>query len=215
MHALARLTLFQMAKEGVPKAQVLQATQLLDQACLQLCEGQHRDLLFQERLNVSQESYLAMVEDRTGALLGCAAELGALVAGAGKVARDACREAGLKFGLALQIHQDVRDLFNTESKEIPTGSILNKKKSLPVIYAMEKAEAQAKRELGTIYLKRVLDPADVPRLVQLLNQVGSQDFCRGIAEEAAEEALAALAHAGIPDQGLGEFRDLTRSILTP
>ena len=215
MHALARLALFRLAEGGVPAEQALQATRLLDEACLQLCEGQYQDLLFQERVSVAQESYLKMVEDRTGALLGCAAELGALLAGAGKEARDACREAGLKLGLAVQVHQDVQDLLSTAVETVPSGDILNKKKSLPVIFALEKAGAQVKRELGTLYLKRVLNPTDVPRLVQILDEVGAREFCREVAEQAAEEALAALARAGISDQALGEFRELTGSILTP
>ena len=60
---------------------VLKAMELLDQSSLSLCEGQHMDLAFQERLDPSVDSYERMAERKTGALTACAMGLGALAAG--------------------------------------------------------------------------------------------------------------------------------------
>ena len=41
--------------------------QLLDQSSLSLCEGQHMDLAFQERLDPSVDFYERMAERKSGA----------------------------------------------------------------------------------------------------------------------------------------------------
>ena len=78
MHALGRLALMRLQERGLPVARVLSAMLLLDRACLSMCEGQHMDLIFQERLDVGVDAYLKMAEGRSGALMSCAMALGAL-----------------------------------------------------------------------------------------------------------------------------------------
>ena len=58
-----------LADRGVPVVRVLKAMRLLDQSCLNMCEGQHMDLAFQERLDVSTDSYFKMAEGKAGALI--------------------------------------------------------------------------------------------------------------------------------------------------
>ena len=53
---------------------------LVDETCLRLLEGQWLDMGFESRLDVGLSEYLDMISLKTGALLGCAAELGALLA---------------------------------------------------------------------------------------------------------------------------------------
>ena len=81
MHALARLALFEMRSDGVASASISDALRVLDEANLDTCEGQYRDITLQERLDVGVDEYLAMSESQTGAVLACALRLGALAAG--------------------------------------------------------------------------------------------------------------------------------------
>ena len=156
LHALGRTTTMRLAQRGVPPQQVLQAVQSLDRACLVLCEGQYMDLEFQDRILVTADNYLDMVSRKTGALTGCSAEAGALAAGSG---RDCCarfRDFGATLGMAWQISRDVQDLWGRQGDAMTASNVLQKKKSLPLIHALETAPVATKRELGNIYLKRVL-----------------------------------------------------------
>ena len=205
LDALARLSLLGLAGRGVSTDVVLKAAWRLDQACLELCEGQYQEIRFQEQLQVSQATYLKMVEKRAGALLGCAAALGALCAAADEDVCQKFQRTGQKLGVARQIRDDLLHLWGSLGDTASTGDILNKKKSLPVVHAMEAGEPQARRELGTLYLQRVLDPKNLPRIIEILDAAGSRQHCQSVARDAKEEALAALAEAGLGDEALDEF----------
>ena len=92
LHMVARLTL--LHAEGADPERVLDSAMVMDSAALDLFEGQQQDLSMQLQPAATRQAYLDMAARQTGALLGCAAQLGALAAGADRAAQDACREAG-------------------------------------------------------------------------------------------------------------------------
>ena len=210
---LARLSILDLGSVGAGPEEVIQSALVLDQSSLELVEGQHQDIQFQEQLQVGGKAYLDMVEKRAGALLGCAAELGAMAAQADEARRQLCRMAWRKLGTAIQIHNDVLSLWQAGREQIPTGDILNKKKSLPVIYALEHGEVQARRELSSFYLQRVLDPSNLPRIIELLDAAESRQHCRRVVEETKEEALEALRESGFPEGAIEEMRDVAEYLL--
>jgi geranylgeranyl diphosphate synthase type I len=78
MLALAHLAMLEAsASRGTTIAALCAAT--LVRACMELFEGQFLDLEYQAHPSISVPQYLSMVDRKTGALLGCAAELGGLL----------------------------------------------------------------------------------------------------------------------------------------
>ena len=213
LHALGRTTIMRLAQREVPPERILSAMQSLDQACLTTCEGQYMDLEFQDRLTVTGQAYLDMAGRKTGALVSCAAELGALAGGASDQACAAFAAMGNRFGVAWQIVQDISELWGERGDGMTAANVLNKKKSLPLIYALETAPVSAKRELGAVYMKRVLQPEDVARLVEILDSVDARSFARGKARELTEGGLASLDNAGLPDQRIEPLREFSEWVL--
>ena len=111
---------------------------------------------------VSEADYMDMIERKSGALAGCAARLGSLAAGAQSGAADALEQWGRKLGMARQVRDDISDLWGRSGDGFTPANILNKKKSLPLIHALQNSDTASKRELGSIYMKRVLEPGDTP-----------------------------------------------------
>ncbi|HEX2979271.1 MAG TPA: polyprenyl synthetase family protein, partial [Anaerolineaceae bacterium] len=105
MFTLAHLALFRLASALAPAA-VLDAARVLDQACMNLTEGQYLDLSYEKRLDLAERDYWPMVGGKTAALLGCCVELGALVAGAEPAIRADFRQFGISLGLAVQAWDD-------------------------------------------------------------------------------------------------------------
>ena len=194
MHALAHLALFSLGEQGVPSAKVHRALELLDSTALELCEGQYQDISFQDRLDISVDSYLQMARLKAGALIGCAMQLGALLATDNETVITAFGESGRKLGTAFQIHDDILDLWSAagDSQIMPPGDILSKKKTLPVVYAMERGDVHQKRQLGMLYMKRVLEPADVPQVLAIMEEVGAKKFAEERVEELWSEALKGM-----------------------
>ena len=193
LHALARAVLMRLSEAGTPAATVLTALRSLDQACLTLCEGQYMDLTYQDQLMVSEPDYLDMAGRKSGALMGCSARLGALAVGGDEATAEALRQWGEMLGTARQIREDIDDLWGVGGDGFTPANVLNKKKSLPLIHALQHSPTPAKRELGSIYMKRVLEPGDPPRIVAILDDAGSRQYAEDKAEQLLHEADAALA----------------------
>ncbi len=93
------------------------------------------------------------------------------------------------------------------------SNVMNKKKSLPLIHALESSSLAAKRELGGIYMKRVLEPDDASKLVEILDEAGSKEFAEEKASQLMTEAIESLNGAGLTDQGLENLRSLGQRVL--
>ncbi len=210
MHAMARLSLFRLAQRGVSPETTFRAVQLLDEASLRTCEGRFLDIEAQERIDVSVESYLKMASSKSGSLVSCAMKLGALVASADQATIDAVGDAGDKLGIALQMRADVRELWGPEGT---ASEVMNKKKLLPVVYAVETASIKEKRRLGDIYFKRVLEPKDVEALRQALEDLGARDASEKLIEQHRADASAALDASGLPAESRAPIEGFADSLL--
>ncbi len=195
LHALARSVLMRLSDRGVSAEAVLASLRSLDQACLTLCEGQYMDLNYQDELMVSEAAYLDMIGRKAGALAGCAAQLGAASAGANATTSAAMQRWGANLGMAMQIYSDIADLWGSRGDGFTPSNVLNKKKNLPLIHGLETAPTSVKRELGGIYMKRVLEADDAKRVVAILTDSGS----RAYAEEKAGALLAEASDFIIAD----------------
>ena len=209
LHALGRAAMMRLGRRGASPERVLRAVRSLDQACLRLCEGQYMDLEFQDQLMVTSGAYMDMVNRKAGALAGSSAEAGALAAGASDEHCDALRGLGIKVGAAWQITRDTVDFWGERGDAITASNIISKKKSLPIIHALEHGSVSAKREMGAIYMKRVLEQEDVSRLLAILDESGARAAAEDRARQLVEEGLSEATSSGVEDNGMELLRELT------
>ena len=209
LHALGRVAMMRLAtRSGMPPERVLRAVRSLDLACLTLCEGQYLDLEFQDQALVTEAAYLDMVNRKAGALVGCAAEVGALAAGAPLNLCDALRQAGVYLGAAWQVARDNALLWGERGDGVNASNVIGKKKSLGLIYALEHGSVAVRRELGAIYMKRVLEPEDARRMAAIVAETGGRQAAEGQARELATAGLAAADDAGLPAEGMALLEEL-------
>jgi geranylgeranyl diphosphate synthase type I len=213
LHALGRVAILRLSQVDIPAEGVLAAVEMLDRSCLALCEGQYLDLQFQDRLLVTIADYDQMIDRKAGALAGCSAAAGALAGGSDDATQGQFRDLGVKLGLAWQINRDVADFWGPAGDGVTASNVLNKKKSLPLIYAMEHCSTAAKRELGSIYMKRVLEPGDVARIIGIMEETDARAYAESKARELAEQALALLDDQRIPAERQEGLRALARQAL--
>lgn len=208
LHALARLSLLRLQERGHSADAALQAIQYLDDACLRLCEGQYMGLGYQERIDITEQQYFDMAEAKSGALMGCAMRLGALAATQNQALIDAFHTCGRKLGMAFQVRDDILDLWGAvgSSQASPAGDVLGKKRSLPVVYALEHGSIEEKRRLGALLIKRVMKPQDVQAAAQVLEGAGARDYAQSKAGELAREGVDILERQGISGSALEDLR---------
>ena len=209
LHALGRVAMMRLAtRSGMPPERVLRAVRSLDLACLTLCEGQYLDLEFQDQALVTEAAYLDMVNRKAGALVGCAAEAGALAAGEPLNLCDALRQAGVYLGAAWQVARDNALLWGERGDGVNASNVISKKKSLGLIYALEHGSVAVRRELGGIYMKRVLEPDDARRMAAIVAETGGRQAAEGQARELATAGLVAADDAGVSAEGMALLEEL-------
>ena len=65
-----------------------------------------------------------------------------------------------------------------------------------------------RRELGAIYMKRVLEPEDARRMAAIVAETGGRQAAEGQARELATAGLAAADDAGLPAEGMALLEEL-------
>lgn len=178
-----------------PAESLTKVLALFSKTAAQVCEGQQYDMEFESRDTVGMEEYMKMIGYKTGALIACSAEMGALIAGADDERCQELYDYGYDLGLAFQVQDDYLDAYGDEivfGKPIG-GDILNKKKSWLTVRAMEKAGDELRDELISTMASDDLAPE------AKIAQVKGIYATLGIADDAKEAVLTlterALAHA--------------------
>ena len=212
-HALARLSIMASAERGMPLDTTLKAVQTLDAACLRVCEGIHMDLVYQERVDVTVDSYLRMVREKVGALMGCALELGTLAASVSPETAQGLREFGEDMGVASRVQQDIQELWGEATSGETMGSgLLNKKKTLPVAYVFEEASISQKRALGNIYFKRVLEASDLVKIVEILDTADTRTYAHNAMKRLLNRALDRLNGLDISPGGRSDLERIAQHL---
>ncbi len=206
MHSLARLAILRLDERGIPQKKVLRAASILDGACVELCHGQYLDISYESRFDINVDAYLEMVAGKTATLMACSLGLGALLGTEEENLIQRFRRLGHKLGLAYQMKNDVWGIWGGESS---ASDIKKKKKTLPVIYALERAKGKEREELLRLYSKKTLNSRDVDRVVQLLRHIGAEEYTEEMAKRYYQEAAAELEGAGLSTSAKQELIEVT------
>jgi len=190
MRVLASLALSRLGDIGVSSEKQLRAQRILDESCLRLIEGQYLDISYESRLDIGVSDYLEMIDGKTAALMGCSLELGALLGTDDEAMIRGLRGFGRNLGLAFQIRDDILGIWGDEKETgKPLGSdIRRRKKSLPIVYALEMAAAEAKTELANIYQNEVIDEKGTLAVLRILGSAGAQGYAQKLAESYRDKA---------------------------
>ncbi len=222
LFALARTGLWQLASTGIPAAQVLHLAELLDQTCLELCEGQFLDMRYEGGHDISVDMYLDMIGRKTAALMSCATEFGACLGAPDDTDLQAhFARFGRALGIAFQLRDDLLGIWEAvRLGKTSAGDLRRKKMSLPVIHALETASVADRAAL-----LRIMSGAgptaeeDIGEALAILDRTRARARIRealaeqgNIARAALEEG--ALRHATLPaNQAYGAFRSLLDFVL--
>jgi len=149
--ALASLATQVLLSAGNPAGSAAAAA--LSEATAEMIAGQAEDLAFERRRHVSIESCMAMSTAKTGALLGCAASIGAILAAAPPATTRALRDYGRHLGVAFQAVDDLLGIWGDPAVTgKPVGNdIRQRKKSMPIVAALCAGDDESKELMGILY----------------------------------------------------------------
>jgi geranylgeranyl diphosphate synthase type I len=216
MHALALSSLLRLEDTGTSHSVMVRAARILGEASLRLSEGQYRDLSFEMSLDVRVDEYMAMISGKTAALFGCSLEIGSIMATDNESTWAAMRSFGHALGLTFQVHDDVLGIWGDESStgKSSDSDIETKKKTLPVIYALENAKGADGELLRQIYQKPTLDSTDVQDVMGILDKIGARDYAQDVGRKHFDEALSTVAGLDIEPSAKAELGAVAGFVLS-
>jgi geranylgeranyl diphosphate synthase, type I len=187
---------------------------VLGAAVQELVDGQRADIAFEERADVDLPECLRMAERKSGALLGCAAALGAAFGGGDPEQVAQLRGFAERLGLAFQVVDDLLGIWgDPDVTGKPLHSDLdNRKKSLPVVAALTSG-TPAGDELAALYHRDApLSAADLAHAAELIEAAGGHAWGRAQADGLLAQALRHLRAAGPTPESAAELRTLAELI---
>jgi geranylgeranyl diphosphate synthase type I len=207
---LAGDTLLTLAFDVLSEKSSLTAAMGVRQLCavlLRMINGQTDDIAFEHRTDVTLAECMAMMTNKTGALMGCACALGPLLAGAEPSRVEHLGRFGEHLGLAFQIVDDLLDIWgNPGTTGKPTLSDLRtRKKSLPIVAALT-AGTEASYELARLYHRtEPLEEADLHVAAALIEQAGGRRWAKAETQRQLDTALSYLEAADPEPQAAEEL----------
>lgn len=196
--ALARLQLSHLRARGVPAETIIELSTRLDATCIELCEGQHLDMRFEGRQDVSVAMYLDMIGRKTAALMDCAARMGSLVGAPENQALSAHLGAfGRALGIGFQLRDDMLGIWSAQALgKSEAGDLRHKKMSLPVISVLEDAAPADRRTLIEIYSQPgPASETQIATLLKILERSGARERARTMLREQCGQARGLLDSA--------------------
>ncbi len=199
LFTLSRMALHRLSELGFSDAKVLALMRLYDETCLALCEGQFMDIWsaeHDERLSV--DFYFDMIGRKTAALIAASVQAGAMLATDDEGVIEAYRGFGWSLGIAFQLNDDLLGIWGDEQTTGKEPSDLAKhKKTLPVIYALERASGRDVARLKELLATPEPSSELVAEARDILERCGARDYTRERAHAERDEALRRIESAGV------------------
>jgi geranylgeranyl diphosphate synthase type I len=175
--------------------------------------GQGQDLAFERRLDTSVAQYMSMAAAKTGALLGCAASIGAVLAGAGPGPVAALTRFGCRLGLAFQMVDDLLGVWGRpDVTGKPVGSdIKAARASFPILVALGSGSREAE-ELRGVLADGVGDDGSVAGATALIESCGGRQVTEDQAVRQLAGALECLDAVAVPEPVRARLVELARFV---
>jgi geranylgeranyl diphosphate synthase, type I len=199
LFSLSRIALHRLSELGFSDSKILRLMRLYDETCLALCEGQYIDIATSESDSImSVDAYFDMIGRKTAALIAASIEAGALLATDDEGVIGRYRAFGWALGIAFQLNDDLLGIWGTtQTTGKQASDVAHKKKTLPVIYAVEHAGPEDRERLVALYSLDDPSPEQLGEIVRILERVGARDYTRDTALRYRDQALAELDAAGV------------------
>ena len=188
-----QLAILKLVERGMASEQVQDISREWARACLMACDGQHADLSATARVaDLDPNGWLEIAASKSGALLGWAAWVGGMVAGADDHALSCYREYGTSLGVLLQVADDYNGVWHPDAgSDLAMG-----RPTLSGIYALSVADVvERQRLLDLLARARGGDAEAESRARKLLTDLGAQAFLLVAARTQQRRAQRALQDA--------------------
>ncbi len=153
----------------------LPALDILSSAAAVIAEGEVMQLVAMNNAQISEDSYLDIIDAKTAALFAAAAEVGGVIADSQDAEQKALTAYGRNLGIAFQLVDDALDygsincvLGKNTGEDFAEGKV-----TLPVILAYHRGDAEAREFWEEAVTKPSGDSARLEHALSLMNETAA------------------------------------------
>ena len=198
-----------------PTAILPPVLELFSKTASGVCDGQQLDMDFEKRDSVAMNEYMEMIGLKTGVLIACAAQMGALIAGADQWSQECMYEYGYYLGLAFQVADDYLDAYGDQKvfgKPIG-GDILNCKKSWLTVKALENGATDITAALNAPAVTEEEKAAKIARVMDIYERTGVAAEARKAISDLSRRAVFKGTDAGMGANGFEALERFADSLV--
>jgi len=185
----------------------------LNEAMLEVAEGQSLDLDFEIKTDVPPDRYLEMIGKKTGALISLCTFGGAFLAQDNDAISEKFKMFGRKLGVAMQIRDDLIGIWGASkaSGKEEAKDLRRKKKTFPIFKAFTSLKGND-LELLRNYFHDSAPPEDavVSKIVAIFEQKGVREACEKEAAALMSDVFSTLHESGIDSGRLTQLEAFSR-----
>ena len=192
-----------------------QLAEIFSKTALEVCEGQQYDVDFEKKEQVAIDEYIKMITYKTAVLVGAALKMGAIIAKTSDENKQKIYDFGVALGIAYQLQDDYLDTFGDKSfgKKIG-GDILQNKKTILYLKALENSSDSQKEELITLYTKPYTNEKEkINRVTELFITTKSNLFLRSEVEAYTLKAFEILDTLEISDEKKNILKEFGNNLM--
>jgi len=167
---------------------------VLSRATTRLAEGEVQQLISTCDLDIEEQHYMTVINNKTAVLIAAACQVGGILGGVPADQEQALHDFGMELGVAFQFMDDALDYIadqNEFGKE-RGHDLYEGKVTLPLIHALRHCSAEERREIGRIVELDDLAAEDLQTVCQIIDRYEGIEHTRQRALEmvaAAKERL--------------------------
>ncbi|PZC48617.1 MAG: geranylgeranyl diphosphate synthase, type I [Chloroflexi bacterium] len=211
------LAFLQMKKaRGIPPERLIYASSRLSESSFEMMKGQYLDISFEGRAKASTKEYIEMIAFKTASLIACALDIGVFIGTGNCKLAASLALIGRQIGQLFQIRDDILGIWgDVQSTGKPVGAdIRRKKKSFPIVYAMEVANKSSAVNLNYIFSKPLLDDRDVEKVLDTLDNTNAKSQSEATTQQIASRILKQVERAKLPSNFRIEIKELVDFLVT-
>jgi octaprenyl-diphosphate synthase len=165
---------------------------LVSQAVKELSEGELLQIEKARRLDITEDVYFDIIRQKTASLIAACCAVGASSVDTDAASIETMRKFGEKVGIAFQIKDDLFDYGNEEIGK-PLGiDIKEKKMTLPLIYALNKASWSQKRSIIYLVKNESHKPRKVAEVIEFVKKSGGIEYATEVMKTYQDDAIRIL-----------------------
>ena len=165
---------------------------IVSEAVKQMSEGELLQIEKVRKMDIGEPIYYEVIRQKTASLIASCCACGAASAGADTETIERIRLFGEKTGIAFQIKDDMFD-FGLDDVGKPLGiDIKEKKITLPLIYALNKASKPERKNVINLVKNHNEDAKSVAEIIGFVKDSGGLDYAATQMAKYQEEAFVIL-----------------------